>query len=355
MCYGQITHVLNAPRSGDSYILKQVECFDPGESGRNVVWDISELTVKRKKYYRRHMQEGENPDSISAIDRSTKYYYNVLDAGIYEIGYENNQTKVSFDIPIKDVPFPITYGDSCRGLFHGTGIYCDRQRMRSFGSYSLKADAEGSLVLPSGDTLRHVMRLHLQKSISSFYYPLDSIHRTLPEFCTDSIMQYQNTDTAIILTDNYRWYALGYRYPILEYQTACMSSSPDDKISVAYYCSPESQEELPLDDANLYVRNESRHQASSETNNTNAGSGKFKYTFFQDSGNRNVCVSYTADNPVSLTAILASARGVVYKSLSREGSISGNIDFNYNGLPSGQYVIFIRTGSEVYTEKFNNQ
>lgn len=94
-CFGQISSLLNAPRGEDAIVRHTIELHQSGEEGKGIVWDISELTVKRKKYYRRHMQEGENPDSISAIDRSTKYYYNVLDAGIYEIGYENNQTKVS--------------------------------------------------------------------------------------------------------------------------------------------------------------------------------------------------------------------------------------------------------------------
>ena len=87
MCYEQITHVLNAPRSGDNAIRQICSLSSPGQAGDSIVWDCSELTVKHKKYFRRHTQGGEAADSISATDNGTRYYYNVREDGVWETGY----------------------------------------------------------------------------------------------------------------------------------------------------------------------------------------------------------------------------------------------------------------------------
>ena len=354
MCYGQVTHVLNAPRGGDDVVRQICSLSGPGQAGSGVVWDFSELTVKRKKYFRRHTQDGEAVDSISATDYGTRYYYNVREDGVWETGYENNQTRLSYNLPIKNISFPTIYGDSCGGLFHGTGLYCDRQQMRAFGSWFLTADAEGSLILPSGDTLTHVLRIHLQKKISSRFYPTDSIRLALEPFDTDSILFNQATDTAIIVTDNYRWYAQGYRYPVLECQLAYPESNPDNKATLAFYCSPDNQEEYLADEENDGIR-EWLHSLQGDKSENNPIDKSFKYNFSQDADSKRISISYTADEPVCLKVILTSTTGILYNSLSQDGNTSGYFDLNYNGLPSGQYVVYIKTGKEIYTEKFKNQ
>lgn len=354
-CFSQSETHLNAPRSGDEVVRHTITLTSPGASGKNVVWDIGQLKVRRKKYVRRYAREGNMPDSVSATERGTRYYYNVREEGIYETGYENNQTRIAFDMPIRDLSFPIVYGDSMGGFFHGTGTYCDRQRMRSFGSWTLKADAEGCIVLPSGDTLRNVLRVHLHKRISTRFHPMDSIYQALPVFNTDSIIRCQAADGGMILNDSYRWYAHGYRYPILEYQTARMEARPDGEVSIAYYCSPEDQQELPLDDENIRARGETTKKSSNDGGYNNTGNKNFRYTFTQNFGNRSVHVGYTADSPVDVKAVLTSSTGIIYKTRTQAGLTSGSIDLDYNGLQPGQYVVYIKTGNEIYTEKFNNR
>ena len=167
-------------------------------------------------------------------------------------------------------------------------------------------------------------------------------------------MRCQAADGGIILNDSYRWYVRGYRYPILEYQTARMEARPDGEVSVAYYCSPEDQQELSLDDENIKAREETTKKSSSDGSYKNVGSKSFNYTFAQDPGNKSVHVSYTADSPVDVEAVLASSTGIIYKTRIQAGLTSGSIDLDYNGLQPGQYVVYIKTGNETYTEKFNN-
>ena len=59
----------------------------------------------------------------------------------------------------------------------------------------------------------------------------------IPAFTVDSIVQHLAPDTAKVREDEYRWYAEGYRYPILE----AKSLSYCDSMLTAemYYCPPE--------------------------------------------------------------------------------------------------------------------
>ena len=66
-------------------------------------------------------------------------------------------------------------GDSISGVFHGIGSYCDRQKIRTFGSWFSIADAMGDLVLPSCDTLRNVIRVHMQQNTLCYFYPMNGV------------------------------------------------------------------------------------------------------------------------------------------------------------------------------------
>lgn len=231
------------------------------------------------------MNKKVNGDSLWIYDAGTRYGLELREDGFSVTSCENRNLRLTFDLPVKALIFPMEHGDSLCGYFHGTGVYCDRRRIRSFGSWKLKADAKGSVIMPSGDTLR-AMRVHLRKRISNLYYPLDSVHSTLAAFNVDSILLHQGTDTAVVVSDEYRWYARGYRYPILEYMSAHMESKPEERTRVAYLCPTENQEGLPLDDENARTREEERNvgeSGSMENDGDNeADDNGFRYCFSQD-------------------------------------------------------------------------
>lgn len=91
--------------------------------------------------------------------------------------------------------------------------------MRRYGTYKTKADALGKLVLPQGDTLRNVIRLHTERHVGTIIVPIDTMQYRIPAFTVDSIVRHLAPDTAKVREDEYRWYAEGYRYPILEAKT----------------------------------------------------------------------------------------------------------------------------------------
>ena len=260
-------------------------------------------------------------------------------------------------MPVTALMFPMNYGDSLKGYLHGTGIYCDRQRVRSFGTWSLKADARGELILPSLDTLRHVIRLHLQQCISNRYYPLDSMNKVLPAFNTDSILYYQLADTAMMVSDCYLWFAPGYRYPVLEYRSAFMKAIPSQKLSAAYYCSPHVQEALAWDPENIKIRNEYYKNTNKDENTAKRNDfarNNFQYNFYQNAAAKEIHIDFMSEVPCRVKVLLAGTTGIVYRTAEDDGKASGQIVLDYGNLQTGQYVVYIKTSNATYIEKFNH-
>lgn len=353
----QLSSQANAPRGGDNVERRVISLTSPGQCSDFAVWDLSDKEVGTKSYVARHAGQKVNSDSLCLYDTGSRYGLELREDGVYVSSCENRNLRVTFDLPVKTLSFPMEPNDSLGGYFHGTGIYCDRRLTRCFGRWKLKADASGLIILPSGDTLR-VMRVHLQKRMSNLYYPLGCIRSTLAAFNVDSILHCQATDTAVIVSDDYRWYARGYRYPVLEYRSAHMESRPEEKTHIAYLCPPESQEGLPLDDENARIREEERKDGESGYRKhdieNEADDNGFKYDFSQDTVGKRVRISYTADAPVSVKAILANTTGIVYRTATSAEGVSGDLTLGYGDLRPGQYIVYIRTGEKVHSEKFNN-
>ena len=354
----QLSFQTNAPRGGDNVARKTISLTSPDQCSGFAVWDFGGKKIGTKKHVVRHVNQKVNGDSLWIYDAGTRYGLKLQEDGVSETSCENRNLSIKFDVPVKVLSFPMEYNDSIGGCFHGTGIYCDRRRMRSFGSWMLKADSKGSVIMPSGDTLR-AMRVHLRKRISNIYYPLDSIRSTLAAFNADSIRHYQEADTAVIVSDEYRWYAGGYRYPVLEYRSAHMESKPGEKTHIAYICPPENLENLPLDDENTRIRDDNNKSGEGGrgeyADGNESGDNGFRYSFTQDSGSRRVRISYTAGRPVSAKAILASTMGIVYRTETSGKDTSGELTLDYGYLPTGQYIVYIKAGEKVFSEKFDNK
>ncbi len=354
----QVSFQANAPRNGDNVVRNTISLTSPGQCSDFAIWDLSDMETGSKKHVMRHVKPKVNGDSLCVYDAGTRYVLELREDGASVAGYENRDVRLTFDSPVKVLRFPMEHGDSLGGSFHGSGIYCDRWRLRQFGFWTLRADAKGRVVMPSGDSLA-VIRVHLQKRTSNRYYPMDSARSVLTAFNVDSILHYQETDTAVMVCDEYRWYARGYRYPVLEYRSVHMESRPGVKTSVAYFCPPENQEKLPLDEENTKIRENDRETGEGGNGKHDSGDGAdgngFGYCFSQDGVGKRVNISYTADSPVSVKAILASTIGIVYKTETSGKGTTGDITIDYGDLPHGQYIVYIKTAGEIHTEKFNHK
>ena len=343
----QINQSNNHYRSGDILGKKQVSVEDFDLNGKNCVWSLEDADIFKKSFNIEYTAE---TDTMTMLERGNRTYYRHENGLVSIIGSENVQTLISYDMPETWLQFPMQQGDSVCGYFNGTGKYCDRLFMRRFGTYLTKADARGEIVLPDGDTLRHVLRLHTERYISTLYAPIDTMKREIPAFTTDSIIRHMATDTMMVREDVYRWYADGYRYPVLE---ATIVSHGDQKLSEElFYYAPGAQELLVLDEENKKTR-ERLATANTEYGNDNGNGDErdFTYHVSQDEGSETITISYSSEKSEKVSALLANSQGYVFRQASQtDGSA---LSLSYSGLRRGQYILRIVAGTHQFAEKFN--
>lgn len=344
--FGQsvLTHELNMLRGDDHLVKKQLRHTGLRQRGEGIVWDISYKEVLNDRYRVRYAAV---PDTslLSCVERDTRYYYDCRGDSLLLLGFENNQTKLSYNRPICMLRFPFQYGDSIGGRYSAYGTYCDRQALHTKGRYKTVADATGMLILPSGDTLKNVLR------VRTFSQGIDRM--TLRG---DSATA-GNGETLRIAREILRWYAPGYRYPILEARYTKSLSRDGKSYTTAFYYPPEEQQYLPLDEANRKVREKLRYDDGGEKTTGGMQQENITYRVTNDREARRLRVDYELQASASLEFILADSRGIVHHTLSRNDAAGTGYtaDISYGGLMRGQYVLYICVNGIRHAEKFNVQ
>ena len=353
-------------RVNDEVKKQQVEYVAVDSTGQGMVWDLSEAEFTKWEPTATYTTEDSRKGVIIGTERSTRYYYESKPEALLLRGFENNLLKVEYDQPEVLLRMPLVYGDRYEGQFHGTSAYCEKMFSRTFGTYRVEVDGTGSMLLPSGDTLRHVSRVHSTKLTSARFFPKVQRERMLKavvdsiKFPVDSIRQGIATDTLVIETDTYRWYAAGYRYPVLEViSTGYKGEKP--WTTEAYYCAPEEQ--LPLDDTEneearkLLASSGGNGFSSSNDGTSDDGSGKNGLdNTLQDlsvsvSGSA-VTVGYTLLQDATVTALLCDISGVVHRQQSQTGQAGDSCQMTIlcDGLRRGQYVLHLNVNGQVASQ-----
>lgn len=245
---------LNQPRPGDCIIKQRVEYKDPGRGGKDVVWDFGQLNVLDECYpvwygapsFRQVYNSVVLGDTFSIKEESpfllgrehnTKYVYQVFDSALVLHGYENNHDRMRHFGGLPVLLYPMAYGDSISCELRSEDVYSQQLVLNIHGNYTLKVDASGILVLPSGDTLPQVLRTRSVHTI------LGDERRSM-----DSIY----VDTRI---ETCKWYARGYRYPVFEtLRTVHKKDSMESVFETAFFVFPSQEYGLEPDTANITER-----------------------------------------------------------------------------------------------------
>ena len=353
--YGQttLTWAGNGFRDGDSLVMRRVEGVSPGLTGRDTVWDFSDADTGR-----RHISQYiKYDDTISACDGGTSWRTVLRNDTLLLTGYENRHTLMEYDVPLPLLRYPFSYGDSILGSFHGRGVWCDRTYMRVWGDGVTRADGEGTLILPSGDTLRHVLRLHSIRR--TWHTAYDSVRtwqrlREMVRQETREGLAFETTMTTPVVSETYTWYAPGRRYPVLRMENAS-DNTGSAAFAVAY--PPESQLDLDYDMENALLRQrldmdggEGLPGARDDTFNAMAS-----HTTDYNSSTNTVTVSFALSRPATVSLLLSDAAGVAWRSTEQSYDDGGSYSLSLScaGLPHGQYALRVTCGTEVITEKFN--
>ena len=346
------------PRSGDVMYYLDFKAADvvTEYGGENHIWDFSKAEMIDNGNSISFCINKDKPSAVVAVDGNTRIYYAENAQGIVCLGFENNQTKVEYDIPTVVIPCSDAIENSVVGTFHGYGMYCEKAMMRVCGIFSSAVDGRGTLLLPDGKKIENVFRLCSRKTERGIVYTglrtrseLIAYVDSISPFNADSIKACINENPDdVIHTETFRWYATGYRYPIIEI-TNYSTGNSKPYARTARCCMPDEQEKL-YDPANENIRLKTKNQdnvAKGSEENISGSDGTRPYSITK--GGNEITVYPTGPNSGNLCAILADSSGIVFKTANSHNDAPAVI--NFSGLHSGEYILYIETDGVTYTEK----
>jgi hypothetical protein len=354
-----LTSELNLPRTGDELIKQQVEYKNPGRTGDNVLWDFSQLNPINNAYSLIYSEPGLFNDSLFIMGRdtlsasnlketdrliigtehNTMYYYRLSGDTLHCLGHENPATLLQHTAPLLSNIFPVNYQDKHSESYASQGIYSMTVPFETTGEITTEADAFGMMVLPSGDTLKHVMRTKTTQTIveTIAMQPDTIINRSKVETC--------------------KWYERGYRYPVFEtVKTQVFNdTATTERFRTAFFYPPQEQFELGEDaenDAELAViaSEETENNANSE-NPEDPWEG-LTYNIYPNPVRTLLEVEIYLPRPAHIRYQVRTTTGLLYKDENKGFYPEGICRFqsNVSTLPIGNYILDIWLDEKLISE-----
>lgn len=181
--------------------MSYCEYMQPGSAGTNVTWDFSVLKfqksfngfLKNATVSAYHNDFPESDTELKEFD--SRFYFKVKPNSVEQYGYssDNGKSQIRYDVPFVKMKFPFTFGDNFSGTFSGGSYFSGTKNADISGSYTVEADAYGTLILPGNTVYNNTLRVKTLKSYTTY-------HRN------------SSYETSIV---TYRWYNSSHRYPLL--------------------------------------------------------------------------------------------------------------------------------------------
>jgi hypothetical protein len=217
-----IQYSIHALKTGVDNPMLYCNYIDPGPQGPNISWDFSSLSYSNSfKGYVTNSQLSDNKTSFPMANTeltefSSRFYFNVNEHQIEQYGYTSTdrKTKVIYTVPFIKMKYPFAYGDSYSGSFAGIYEYMELDKGDITGTYSVEADAFGTLLLPDNKSFENVLRI---KTIKVYNNRL------------------QGSSQHVEIT-TFRWYCEYQRYPllVLTKATTSLGSNEYSSFQAAY-------------------------------------------------------------------------------------------------------------------------
>lgn len=304
-----ITSSNNKYVGGDRLTVQQVKSYLTKESTKDgsASWNINKMEAQKKYVVNYIIQNDSFPNRLTGFEAGTRYNYEMKDNAVFIVGYRNRLTRMDFDEPEEYLHLPMALGDSVMGYYHGRGIYGDKLALRNYGWYKTKAEKIGKLVLPDGKTLHRVLQVHTERLVSSHFYPIVRLD-SLKAFSEDSVRLYLSRDSTIYKAVIDRWYAPGYRYPVLETRATKDYAQDRPLLSQTLYFPPSEQEmQLQCDTINEKVR---KHLSDDHTIPASK-SKEFHFEASYDGERREIAVHYQTGHELRMSYALCSIDAIV--------------------------------------------
>ncbi len=384
---------LNHPRGGDVLSKQQVAFKDPGRSGKDVLWDFSQLTPVEREQLVLPQPLGqidwkninvaslavqtreshrlvsywldEYRNQVTGSEQEHLFRYNPSGDSLLVWGYENPGIRIENSLPEVWLRYPLAFKDKFSSYFCGNGLFYEQTDVTVMGLLEVEADAYGTMILPGGDSLQNVLRVTSLKTQLDDRQPLVYKNIKKEKSTEDSVKIALKKNKDKIYTEVIRWYAEGYRYPVFEtWKTYTdKQGKRSDENYLAFVYRPEWQQEDYLD-------RDPRNQALAEAGKKNKAGNKNKNKSAPAGGSMEAVSLQPAcklfPNPtngelqveVALTGetrgqmIVYSIQGaVLYRTPAAQRSGIWQETLDLRSLAKGSYLLHIICGEETLTEK----
>lgn len=185
-------------------------------TGEHAVWDFSGMSAGVEHV----VKAGQKNDTLFAVfaGRGLTDFLLIGDT-VKKSAYVDRSKRLEYRVAETEMVFPFVYRDSVGSYFFSEGNFGESSYLRISGHASVKADASGTLILPDGDTVRNVLRLHLHREGG---FVLDAARKYAEAaadsavFSIDSIKWQMQSDMFKHVTDQWAWFSKNNPLPILE-------------------------------------------------------------------------------------------------------------------------------------------
>ena len=323
-----ITETLNGFRDGDRVELQSLTGISISETEDGFVIDLSESEPVGAPVYKSFQKDSSH--SFCVTGRGTERYLQEGNTLYYE-GFEDKETCLRYTGKETWLSFPLTTGNTIAGNLAASGRYGGRLSFSIDGTYRTTMGKTGRLTLPDGRRLRQVLCLHTERDLTV-------------------------ADSLYLRDVQSRYYAPGYRYPVVEDRTVSEARTGAILFCQTLYAPVESQELLPLDDENLRIRRQLAEAGDRDGDMPSSPMSRYiSYTIHQDTSTQSVTIGYDLMESGKGQFILANSKGMAFctRTFRQVAGKGYSMTLSYAGLPSDVYLLYICVNGERTIEKLN--
>lgn len=353
-----LTKDRNAMRLGDvvsKRVMQAPCCLDD----TTAAYDFSAACLASPTVRQEMMSFTEDTAAVVSCEDGTRQYYMSRGDTLLYGGFENKLIKMLYDMPETRLTYPVADDSLWQGLFHGTGTFCDKFFIHTFGRYKTRARRCRAVTLPDGSVIGGCMMLHTTRVVSNIYYPIDSVRNasrfTVQHFTADSIVAYMQADSVLLQEDFYQVYVPGYRYPVIEQREVCSDGAVARQM---LYAQCDDQPGIALDTENMALRHALEKERETDNGSGGGAAGEagrpLSYSMAFDKEARMLAVGYTAHYSGRLVFMLSDTMGRVINirnAMVHDGG-SDRVVIDCASLKHGHYVLYINADNEIFAEKF---
>ena len=308
----------HALKADENNPMSYCEYEEAGLSGANITWNFSDLQFIRS--FTGYLKNSASTEigvtfaeaNTELTEFDSRFYFRVNKNTIEQYGYAsaNGRIQTRYDVPFVKMKFPFSYSDFFSGSFSGKTYFSGVERGDISGTYSVEADAFGTLILPGNTVYENTLRIRTEKRYTSTY-------------------QNQVSQEMSVIT--YRWYNELHRYPLLVLTEYTVKSGG---ISTTNY------------------------QAAYNNNAVNFISPVIAESLilYPNPADSYLAVEFDAVAAGSLVFTINEAAGKTVRTFDRDISTGGlqyyDLSDKIDGLRPGTYYLTIQNGDEIINRNF---